>query len=226
MNKPPAFMFYADDFLAGTFHMTQAEVGAYIRLLCYQWNRGEVPRSTTVQQRLAGGLVSRAVREKFVVVGGKRINERLEQERDKQNMFRQKQSEKGKKSAQLRSTAVEPRCNRKATGGQPPLVEPEGNLPLSVSVSVSKEATKLTTKGDQALKTAAKLTPTAREIAARFEAALGMQWVNDAGKWVNRIKTTRNKAERVIAEIESAIKEERIKSTPAQYGEQIWKEFE
>ena len=33
------------------------------------------------------------------------------------------------------------------------------------------------------------------------------------------------KCERVIAEVESAAKEGRIRTTPAQYSEQIWKEF-
>jgi hypothetical protein len=59
----------------------------------------------------------------------------------------------------------------------------------------------------------------------RIESALGVQWVNDAGKWVNRIKTHFGKTERVTAEVESAVKESRIKTTPAQYAEQIWKEF-
>jgi uncharacterized protein YdaU (DUF1376 family) len=36
MNKPPAFQFYADDFLGGTIDLTTEEVGAYIRLLCFQ----------------------------------------------------------------------------------------------------------------------------------------------------------------------------------------------
>jgi hypothetical protein len=42
----------------------------------------------------------------------------------------------------------------------------------------------------------------------------GVQWVNDAGKWVNRIKANFGKTERVTAEIESAAKEGRIKTTP------------
>jgi hypothetical protein len=49
--------------------------------------------------------------------------------------------------------------------------------------------------------------------------------VNDAGKWVNRIKGNFGESERVTAETESASKESRIKTTPAQYAEQIWKEF-
>lgn len=62
-------------------------------------------------------------------------------------------------------------------------------------------------------------------MADRIESALGVQWVNDAGKWVNRIKKHFGKTERVTAEVESAMKESRIKTTPAQYAEQIWKEF-
>ena len=58
-----------------------------------------------------------------------------------------------------------------------------------------------------------------------METALGVQWVNDAGKWVNLIITHFGKSERVIAEVESALQETRIKTTPAQYAEQIWKEF-
>jgi len=63
------------------------------------------------------------------------------------------------------------------------------------------------------------------ELAGRLETALGVQWVNDAGKWVNRIKKRFGTTERVTAEVESALKESRIKTTPAQYAEQIWKEF-
>jgi hypothetical protein len=75
-------------------------------------------------------------------------------------------------------------------------------------------------------KAAFKLPQAARLIAGRFEAALGIQWINDAGKWVNRCKALPSKSERVVAEVESAIKEGRIRATPAQYAEQIWKEFQ
>ncbi len=71
------------------------------------------------------------------------------------------------------------------------------------------------------------LTEPQRELATRFEIVLGHQWTNDAGKWVNRIKhrATVEKTERVLAEVESATKENRIRTTPAQYAEQIWREF-
>jgi hypothetical protein len=73
--------------------------------------------------------------------------------------------------------------------------------------------------------TASKLSAEQKKLADRMEAALGVQWVNDAGKWVNRIKKQFDKSQRVTAEIESALNESRIKTTAAQYAEQIWKEF-
>jgi hypothetical protein len=75
------------------------------------------------------------------------------------------------------------------------------------------------------MSTASKLSAEQKELADRMEAALGVQWMNDAGKWVNRIKKHFGKSERVTAEVESALKESRINTTPAQYAEQIWKEF-
>lgn len=64
--KAPAFQFYPDDFIAGTTEMTPAEVGAYIRLLCYQWGRGAIPLGDKARlARIAGGEVSPDVLAKF-----------------------------------------------------------------------------------------------------------------------------------------------------------------
>lgn len=62
-------------------------------------------------------------------------------------------------------------------------------------------------------------------LALRVEKCLGPQWVNDAGKWVNRVKSDPCKVDRVIAEVELAIRESRIRTTPAQYAHQTWEEF-
>jgi hypothetical protein len=81
-------------------------------------------------------------------------------------------------------------------------------------------------KNQKALSTkASKLSKAQRELARRIEEALGDEWVNDAGKWINRVKAHPSKTERVIAEVELAAREHRIKTTPARYAEQIWKEF-
>jgi uncharacterized protein YdaU (DUF1376 family) len=101
--KPPAFQFYADDFLAGVADMTQAEVGAYILLLCAQWNRGYIPVITERQRMLAHGDISDHVLSKFKVCeDGNLRNERMEIERAKQQAYKEKQSAKGQKSAEKR----------------------------------------------------------------------------------------------------------------------------
>ena len=69
------------------------------------------------------------------------------------------------------------------------------------------------------------LTGRQRAIANRFEEALGGQWRNDAGKWVLRSKNRTDKAERVVAEVENAIKEQRITTTAGQFVEDTWKRF-
>lgn len=43
LYAPPAFQFYVQDFITGTSDMSLEEVGAYIRLLCYQWSKGGLP---------------------------------------------------------------------------------------------------------------------------------------------------------------------------------------
>ena len=42
MAKEPAVLFYTDDFLSGTFTMTNEQVGMYIRLLCLQHQKGRL----------------------------------------------------------------------------------------------------------------------------------------------------------------------------------------
>ena len=136
--KPPAFQFYADDFIGGTVGMSADEVGHYIRLLCFQWSHGKISSDETTLERIAGGKVSEVVRAKFP--RGK--NKRLEQERQKQAEYRDKQRLKGIASAKARlnrgSTAVEPRAVDVR-------LEPEGNSPSpSPSPSPVQEAAKQT----------------------------------------------------------------------------------
>lgn len=204
MKQPPAFQFYADDFIGGTCDLTPHDVGCYMRLLCFQWTRGSIPDDKAKLERVTGGMVSADVLAKFK--DGK--NARLEKERKKQSIWREKSRQGGLNSAAKRAARVV----------EPPLQpsgQPKGNT-LSPSPSSFDKA--YSTKAKQ-------LSDSQREFAERIEAALGEQWGNDAGKWINRIKSEPRKSARVIAELESAIKESRINTTPAQYAEQIWKEF-
>jgi uncharacterized protein YdaU (DUF1376 family) len=70
-----------------------------------------------------------------------------------------------------------------------------------------------------------KLSERQKEIADSLEQSLGDEWINDAGKWIGRIKCETSKAERVAAEVANAVKEQRIATTPAAYAEDTWKRF-
>jgi len=109
-----------------------------------------------------------------------------------------------------------------------PLISSDKGLKALKPLSSLKEGeckgeTKATGNGNVTPKK--RLTEAQRELSKRWEIVLGPQWVNDAGKWINRIKAEPGKTERVLAEVESATKENRVRETPAQYAEQIWKEF-
>ena len=99
--KPPAFQFYADDFLGGTSDMTTEEVGAYIRLLCNQWTKGGLPDDDTRLVIMAGQCQASSLakaKTKFgICEDGALRNARMEHERQKQDAYRQKQASNGSK---------------------------------------------------------------------------------------------------------------------------------
>lgn len=98
MTKPPAFQFYADDFLAGTMHFTDAEVGLYMRLLCVQWNAGKLPNENHELSSYGKGATPiERVKSKFELCeDGFLRNKRLETERNKQEIYRKSRSDNGK----------------------------------------------------------------------------------------------------------------------------------
>jgi uncharacterized protein YdaU (DUF1376 family) len=98
MSKDPAFPFYAQDFLTGVMHFDLAEKGAYITLLCYQWAHGKIPKKR-LGLILGYGWESvwETISEKFIEKDDFLMNERLEKERDKRALFKEKQSENGRK---------------------------------------------------------------------------------------------------------------------------------
>ena len=111
LMKPPAFQFYADDFIGGTTTMTTTEVGAYILLLCHQWSAGEIPND---ERRLFAitrsnneadneAAVRYVVAEKFSLCeDGTLRNLRMESVRTINKEFKKKSSNGGKASAAKR----------------------------------------------------------------------------------------------------------------------------
>lgn len=101
MNPSPAFQFYPHDFLVGTADFSCEEVGAYIRLLCYQWAKGGLPKDDKKLMQLSGitdPYVLGNVSVKFrLCEDGLMRNDRLEKVRSLQIEYREKQIENGKK---------------------------------------------------------------------------------------------------------------------------------
>jgi uncharacterized protein YdaU (DUF1376 family) len=94
-GKPPAFQFYAADFLIGCATMTLEQRGAYITLLCYQWDQDGLPNDKSTLAMLVGGneAVIEAVLYKFEECSdGKLRNVRLAKVRAIQEEYSQRQT--------------------------------------------------------------------------------------------------------------------------------------
>lgn len=92
MSKSPAFQFYAGDFLVGTMGMADDEVGIYIKMLAFQWERGSLPNCPKTIRKMINSkrIPNENVLEKFQVCDdGTLKNGRLEAEREKQQSFRE-----------------------------------------------------------------------------------------------------------------------------------------
>jgi uncharacterized protein YdaU (DUF1376 family) len=90
MSKPPAFQFYAADFMIGIMGMTDDEIGIYIKMLCAQWLHGSLPNcKKTIKKMINSRKVpSEMVLRKFVICDdGFLRNERMETVREKQKSF-------------------------------------------------------------------------------------------------------------------------------------------
>lgn len=121
MKKPPAFQFYAADYLAdeNVALMSLEEEGAYIRAMAYCWREGSIPADPARLSPLLKGARMEVVR---VVKGcfkqsptdaSRLIHPRLDFEREKQREWREKSRLGGKKSGESR------RMN--GLRGEPPL---------------------------------------------------------------------------------------------------------
>jgi uncharacterized protein YdaU (DUF1376 family) len=114
MSKLPAFLLYAADFIVGTAEMSLAETGAFILLLCHQWDKGTLPAEAEKLARLvhAGSEEERqAVNEvlkKFAANKNGLQNRRLEDVRSVQQEYRKRRTQAAKKAAGVRWGKPEP----------------------------------------------------------------------------------------------------------------------
>jgi uncharacterized protein YdaU (DUF1376 family) len=103
MGNPPAFQLYSADFYMDTNDWTIEEIGIYTRLLLTEWTNGGLPNDDVRLARIAGCGTKkfqkswRSISFKFHPNGdGKLINTRMEESREKQAQYIEKQREKGK----------------------------------------------------------------------------------------------------------------------------------
>jgi uncharacterized protein YdaU (DUF1376 family) len=92
--------FYPSDFLVGTMFMSAEEVGAYVRLLCFQWQQGGIPQEEEKLARIAGIAARKLtlVLAKFEIDDdGLLKNRRMEVERVKVEATRVTKSKNGAK---------------------------------------------------------------------------------------------------------------------------------
>ena len=111
-DRRPSFQFYPGDWLSSpdVSVFSAAERGAYIQLLCFAWQAPDcgLPDDDKELAQLSklgedwAGESGKRVRSKFRAEGGRLYNERLLEERHKQDEHRAKQSESGRRGAEKR----------------------------------------------------------------------------------------------------------------------------
>jgi uncharacterized protein YdaU (DUF1376 family) len=90
MSKPPAFQFYAADFMIGIMGMSDEETGAYIKMLSTQWLHGSLPNCKKTIKKMINlrKVPSEIVMRKFAICDdGFLRNERMETVRQKQIIY-------------------------------------------------------------------------------------------------------------------------------------------
>jgi len=110
LGKSPAFQFYAAEYLAdeNVALMTLEEEGAYIRAIAYCWREGSIPADYELLARLLKGASSNIVRvvakcfNQHPSDPSRLVHKRLESEREKQRVWREKSSTGGKRSGESR----------------------------------------------------------------------------------------------------------------------------
>lgn len=106
MANNPKFNFYVNDFEGGTRHMTDEELGCYMRLLLAQFNMGTLPNDQKFLSRLCDSLERSwpIVKNKFVLVENEGLkNERLDFERIKSIEYSKSRKENRQKEKDIKN---------------------------------------------------------------------------------------------------------------------------
>jgi uncharacterized protein YdaU (DUF1376 family) len=145
VNKPPSYPHFAQDWLAGTAHLSLECQGAYKRLCDHEWIDGPLPNDPAKLARLLGvtprrfAAIWRDLAEHFKLTPqGYWYNDRLEREREIQEGFRVAQSAAGRTGAAKRWEGHRRADIRRTAGAMRlPMADGMANDGLSFSSSPS-----------------------------------------------------------------------------------------
>jgi hypothetical protein len=87
MAKDPAVLFYYEAFMVGTQYMSDECVGKYIRLLCYQFDKGHIPLELVLSICKANEIPMSIKAKLKVDENGLYYNERADLEKEKRVKF-------------------------------------------------------------------------------------------------------------------------------------------
>jgi hypothetical protein len=98
------FKFYPADFLLGVQHLTNYEAGIYIKMLCYQWDKGAIPTDKIQFKNLFNADMPDSLLSKFLISEDKKsyINEKLHTQRNESLNKINTLKNNGSKGAQVR----------------------------------------------------------------------------------------------------------------------------
>lgn len=95
--KNPAVLLYTSDFITGTLFMSNEEVGAYIRLLCMQHQKGHLSKQE-ILQICKSEIVFNSIMIHFKQDSeGLYFNERMDQEKEKRTKYSESRANNRKK---------------------------------------------------------------------------------------------------------------------------------
>src|SRR5690348_8216453 len=85
MAKDPAFLFYSGDFLVGTALFSDAEIGQYVRLLCFMHQSGHISKEDMFN--ICPNISFKVLAKFKQDSDGLYFNERLEKEIEKRKNY-------------------------------------------------------------------------------------------------------------------------------------------
>ena len=140
MSRDPAFLFYSSDFLIGTFGMSDAQVGQYIRLMCLQHQKGHLPEQLI--KSITGGVFDPGVMEKFEQDDdGLYYNVRLEEESKKRAKY--SESRRQNRLKYNTSSSYDNHMSNTCASQDKHMVNENVNVNINTISSTEKDSTKV-----------------------------------------------------------------------------------